>query len=263
VLLSKAIAEEKDLLDSDCGVIFSLDNYYRSLTLACYADAGLKPELYPRASDVQKLQKRGVRPVYGWPYFLVDECDDGFITPNNMASGGQSQAETRYIRAMIDRGREIGLDGLITNTMYAPVETLNIYAFGRMCRQPDLTPEAFLEEFTGLIATDKTKSALVQVLRFIENHSNWENSLPPAYRQKPFDSGDVTSAQVALARLAQVTPRQVADYLAGSAVRLSETPTEAPGSHRGRQDRRRRADCESASHALEETARMSFAGAMP
>ena len=218
VALSKAVAAEKDLLGPDCGVIFSMDNYYRSLSLACYADAKIKPELYPLAEDVKKLHARGVKPIYGWPYFLVDECDDGFITPNNVASGGQSQAETRYIRAVIDRGREIGLDGLITNTMYAPVEALNIYAFGRMCRDPHLTPAAFLDEYAAIIADDATKGQLAQVLRFIENHSNWDNSLPPQYRQQPLDCGEVTSALIAMDRLTKVTP------LLQSPIPLPESP---------------------------------------
>jgi hypothetical protein len=208
VALSKAVAAEKDLLGPDCGIIFSMDNYYRSLTLACYADANLKPELYPRAADIKMLHARGVKPIYGWPYFLVDEVDDGFITPNNVVTRGQSQAETRYIRAIVDRGREIGLDGLIANAAYVPAEPLNIYAFGRMCHDPHLSPEAFLDEYAGLIADAATKHSLAQVLRFLENHSNWDNSLPPQYRLKPLDCGEVTSAQIAMDRLAKVTPRE-------------------------------------------------------
>jgi hypothetical protein len=220
VALSKAVAEDKDLLGPNCGVIFSLDNYYRSLTLTCYADANTKPELYPLASDVQKLHERGVKPIYGWPYFLVDEVDDGFITPNNVVTGGQSQAETRYIRAIVDRGREIGLDGLVANTAYVHAEPLNIYTFARMCHDPKLTPEASLDEYAGLIADDATKKSLALVLRFIENHSNWDNSLPPQYRLKPLDCGEVTSAQIAMDLLAKVTPRENAP------ITLPEPPAE-------------------------------------
>jgi len=88
VALSKAVVDEHGLLGPECGVVFSLDNYYRSLALSCYDDAGLQPELYPLSSDVRALHGCGVRPIIGWPYFLVDECDDGFITPNNVATGG-------------------------------------------------------------------------------------------------------------------------------------------------------------------------------
>ena len=210
VLLSKAIAGQAGVLGPDCGVVFSLDNYYRSLALACFADAGIKPELYPSASDVKQLRNRGVKPIYGWPYFLVDEIDDGFITPNNVASGGQSQAETRYIRAVIDRGCEIGLDGLIANA--SPIgrlcEPLNIYAFGRMCHCRELTPEAVIDQYAGIVADDKTRATLARILRFIENHSNWQKSLPPEYRLKDFECNDVTSATVAIAKLKEVVPRQ-------------------------------------------------------
>jgi hypothetical protein len=77
-----------------------------------------------------------------------------------------------------------------------------------MCHDPQLTPEAFLEEYAGLIADDATKGELARVLRFIENHSNWENSLPSQYRLKPLDCGEVTSARIAMERLAKITPRE-------------------------------------------------------
>jgi hypothetical protein len=47
------------------------------------------------------LRARGVKSLLGWPYFLVDETDEGYVRPNNVASGGQSSAETRYIRALL------------------------------------------------------------------------------------------------------------------------------------------------------------------
>jgi hypothetical protein len=207
VALSKAVVGEPGLLGPECGVVFSLDNYYRSLTLSCYDDAGMQPELYPLSADIRALRDRGVRPIIGWPYFLVDECDDGFITPNNVVTKGQSQCETRYIRAVIDQGRQLGLDGLVANAAFVLAEPLNIYAFGRMCRSASLTPDALLDEYSGLLADGETGHTLAQVLRFVENHSNWENSLPKPYRLKPLDCGEITSATIAQERLAQVMPR--------------------------------------------------------
>jgi hypothetical protein len=207
VALSKAVAGEPDLLGPACGVVFSLDNYYRSLALSCYDDAGLPPELFPLPSDIRALRDRRVQPILGWPYFLVDECDDGFITPNNVATHGQSQSETRYIRAVIDQARQLGLDGLVANAAFVPAEPLNIYAFGRMCGSASLTPDALLEEYSRLLADRKTRRTLTQVLRFIENHSNWENSLPQASRRKPLDCGDITSPAIAQEKLARVVPR--------------------------------------------------------
>jgi hypothetical protein len=213
VLLSKAVAEEPSFLGANCGVVFSLDNYYRSLTLSAYADAKLSPPLYPTAKDIQQLRRKGVKPILGWPYFLVDEVDDGFITPNNVVTKGQAQAETRYIRAIIDHGREIGLEGLVANAAFITAEPLNIYAFGRMCHNPRLTPEALLEEYARLLSLKETQKDLENVLRFVENHSNWQNSLPAQYRLKNFDCGEVTTPEVALAKLAQVRPQVKRGFL--------------------------------------------------
>jgi hypothetical protein len=108
---------------------------------------------------------------------------------------------------VIDRGREIGLDGLVANAAFVLAEPLNIYAFGRMCHSTALTPDSLLHEYAGLLASGRTRHTLAQVLRFIENHGNWENSLPKPYRLRPLDCGDLTSAAIAQERLAQVVPR--------------------------------------------------------
>ncbi len=218
VTLSRAVVIAPDFLGPDWGTAFPLHNYYRSLTLACYADAGAQPELFPTANDIQMLRARGVKPLLGWPYFLVDEVDDGFITPNNHASGGQSSAETRYIRNLIDRGRALGLDGLVANAFYVEAETLNIYAFGQLCRSPDETPGQLIDQFAGIIADDNTRVPLSRVLRYIENHSNWQISLPPSSRLKNFDLPDVPSPSAALDLLAKVRPR------AQPAIPLPEPP---------------------------------------
>lgn len=206
IKLSRAVAAAPDLIGPSCGVSFPLHNYYRSLALSCYSAAGVEPELYPTAKDVQILRMRGVKSVLGWPYFLVDEADDGFIRPNKLESKGQSSAETRYIRALIDSAHGMGLDGLVGNAIFFPVESLNIYAFGQMCRSRDLKPEQVLDQYAGFIADEKTRGALGRVLRYIENYSNWQNSLPASLRLKNFEIPELSSASAALAVLAQVQP---------------------------------------------------------
>ena len=207
VKLSRAAVAAPGLLGPRSGVSFPLHNYYRSLALSRYSRAGLKPELYPAAQDIQALRTRAVSPVLGWPYFLVDEVDDGFIKPNNHESGGQSSCETRYIRALVDCGRRLGLDGLVANAIFREAESLNIYAFGQMCRSPELTPERLIDQYAGFVADEQTRGVLGRVLRFIENHSNWQNSLPVSYRLKDLDLPHALSVRVALDLLAQVKPR--------------------------------------------------------
>ena len=45
------------------------------------------------------------------------------------------------------------------------------------------------------------------MLRYIENYSNWQNSLPASHRLKNFEIPELSSASAALALLAQVQPR--------------------------------------------------------
>jgi len=207
VKLSRAAVAAPGLLGPRSGVSFPLHNYYRSLALSRYSRAGLKPELYPAAQDIETLRRRAVGPLLGWPYFLVDEADDGFVKPNNHESGGQSSCETRYIRALVDWGLRLGLDGLVANAIFREAESLNIYAFGQMCRSAELTPERLIDQYAGFVADEKTRGVLGRVLRYIENHSNWQNSLPVSYRLKDFDLPPALSASVALSLLAQVKPR--------------------------------------------------------
>ena len=207
VKLSRAAVAAPGLLGPRSGVSFPLHNYYRSLALSRYARAGLQPELYPAAQDIETLRRREVGPLLGWPYFLVDEADDGFVKPNNHESGGQSSCETRYIRALVDCGLRLGLDGLVANAIFREAESLNIYAFGQMCRSAELTPERLIDQYAGFVADEETRGVLGRVLRFIENHSNWQNSLPVSYRLKDFDLPHALSVRVALDLLAQVKPR--------------------------------------------------------
>src|SRR5207247_9609853 len=129
VKLSRAAVAAPGLLGPKRGVSFPLHNYYRSLALSRYSRAGLKPELYPAAQDIETLRKRGVGPLLGWPYFLVDEADDGFVKPNNQESGGQSSCETRYIRALVDSGLRLGLDCLVATAIFRQPEPLHMSSF--------------------------------------------------------------------------------------------------------------------------------------
>ena len=47
-------------------------------TLRTYAEAGREAEHWPTPELVTQLRARGVRHIWGWPYFLIDEIDDGY-----------------------------------------------------------------------------------------------------------------------------------------------------------------------------------------
>ena len=111
-----------------------MHNYYRSLALKLYVDAGKKPELCPTTEEISLLRMRGVTRLWGWPDFLVDQCDDGYDSTHS----GLAQAETRYIKQTVDAARSLGLNGMTANAMVPNIfaETLNLDAFARCWRIP-------------------------------------------------------------------------------------------------------------------------------
>ena len=207
VSASRAATSSPGLLGPGRGVAFPLHNYYRSLALTLYGNARATPERYPSARDIQELRSRGVGPLLGWPYFLVDEADEGFLRPNNVTARGQTSAETRYVRALIEDARRLRLDGLVANAIFFETEALNIYAFGQMCRSFDLTSEQVIDRYAGFLADERTRSTLSRVIRYVENHSNWQNSLPAAARLRNFDVPGIASPAQALELLARVEPQ--------------------------------------------------------
>ena len=217
--LARAATSAAELLGPGRGVAFPLHNYYRPLALALLERARARPEPYPSAGDIQQLRSRNVGPLLGWPYFLVDEADEGFMRPNNVTARGQSSAETRYIRAVIDDARRLRLDGLVANAIFFETEALNIYAFGQMCRSFDLTAEQVIDRYAGILADSRTRPTLGRVIRYIENHSNWQNSLPVAARRRNFDVPGIASPAHALELLARVEPQ------VRPAIPLLEPPT--------------------------------------
>lgn len=203
---SKALLANSDF--TGMGVEFPLHNYYRSLALHEYAKAGLEPEKYPTKQDVSDLQARGINRQWAWPYFLIDEVDDGY-TGYLISKVHPTQSETRYIHDVVSVSRQLGLNGMVVNaaldSLGFQTEALNVYALGRMCSDASLTPEQAISDFAGLLADADTKHVLAEVLMFVENHSTWEASIPPSFRIPAFDSV-YEHANAALDALAYVKP---------------------------------------------------------
>jgi hypothetical protein len=214
--LTAQVVAEPGLIGQQVGIELPLHNYYRPLALRCFADAGKKPQLFPSRAEVDDLRKRGARRLWAWPYFLLDECDDG----DTGRSWGLAQSETRYIRKIIDHARELGLNGVMGNLSWKSLqsEVLNTYAFARMARDGALTPEQVIREFAGLIADDATAADLASVLAFLENHSTWQAALPRKARLADLPCGDLDSPAKAMARLQRVKPR------AGAAIPMPVKP---------------------------------------
>lgn len=203
---TKNVASLPHFIGPEVGIEFPMHNYYRALAKKCYLEAGLPaPELYPQQADIAALRERGTKHIVGWPYFLIDECDDGY----SGGTWGQSQCETRYIHQLIATGHRIGLDGMIGNISMAggSAELVNLFAFAQFCRDRSATPVQAIRGFAEIVAEKKSVEDLVQVLMFIENHSTAQQFLPAEFRLPNF-SCEINDPRLALQRLATVIPKE-------------------------------------------------------
>jgi len=206
--LTRAVLADPELVGSGTGVEIPPHHYYRPLALRCFEQAGIAPERRPTAEDVRALRARRVPRIWAWPYFLLDEADDGDVGPDGRAAG--IQIEARYIHRLVAQMRAIGMDGIIGNWSYAGhlAKALNTYAFGRFCRDERATPVQIIDEYARCVADEATWSALAQVLRYLEGESNWQRKLPPGERL-PALPCDLATSEQALATLGSVRPRPV------------------------------------------------------
>ncbi len=192
----------------DIGIEFPMHNYYRSLALNLYSQANRVPELFPEKSDMDELIGRGVKQLWAWPYFLVDEVDDGY-TGYLLSGVHPTQSETRYLNDVVKKINGLHLNGLVVNVSIdssgVETEAMNIYATGRFSQDSTLTPEKVIDEFAAFIGDSASAPVLAKILRFVENHSTWEASLPPSSRIQPF-MVDYADAAAALKDLAAVKP---------------------------------------------------------
>lgn len=215
--LTAAILELENFIGADIGIEFSCHNYYRPLAIRLYQQVygdNYDIPVYPTQTDVMVLYNNGCTRRWAWPYFLLDECDDGD------GAGAGVQLETRYIYRLIQQLRQAGINGIIGNWTADGHfnRALNTYAFARMCADSTLTPQAVIREYAAKNVTAETVDTFAQILYFIENHSNWHQKMPESHQMAALETS-VQSAQQALELLDTVQPLQQAQGVA-------EAPTE-------------------------------------
>ncbi|MHB0998660.1 MAG: hypothetical protein ACYC27_05385 [Armatimonadota bacterium] len=205
--LTKIIINDKDFIGPELGIEIPFHNYYRALALRSFAQDGITPELFPTVTDIKNLKAKGAKRIWAWPYFLLDEADDGDVGPDGQLLP-VVQVETRYIHRLIKGIRKHNVNGVMGSWSYAGYlsKALNTYAFGRFCNDPSATPTKVIEEYAGFIATDDTKADLVQILRYVENQSNWQKKLPEGSRL-PALKCSISTPDQAIAALDRVKVR--------------------------------------------------------
>ncbi|MBR7093069.1 MAG: hypothetical protein IKI50_07830 [Clostridia bacterium] len=203
--LTKIIMEEDDLLGESLGLELACHDYYRPLVLRQYFQTQTIPEqMFPTKDDITAVLNKGVRRMWAWPYFLLDEADDGDKGVNNTTL---PQIESRYIVDYVQRVRQVGVNGAIGSWSWGgyKAKMLNTYAFARACHDATVTAEQILGEFAQAIATPDTRAALTEVLKYVENDSNHQKKLPVVFRKPNFECS-LFEADEALALLETVQP---------------------------------------------------------
>ncbi len=122
---TRVVLWEPEPLGPSCGIELSMHKYCRSLALNSLLQERMPIELSPDARDVQRLRRRGVSRVWAWPYFPLDEVDNGDLREGFRVP----QSETRYIQRFVDQARKIGINGIIGNGGFAEdqcVELVNL-----------------------------------------------------------------------------------------------------------------------------------------
>ncbi len=92
---------------------------------------------------------------------------------------GIVHSEVRYIRDLLQRLRDTGIDRVIGNLYLPFLQLINTYAFGTLLNDPDRLVEEVLYDFAKLIAHPEDIDRLAEVLAWLENHSYWEEQMPP------------------------------------------------------------------------------------
>jgi hypothetical protein len=113
--------------------------------------------------------------------------------------------EVRYLKELAEKSRALGMDGVFVNAYNPPYQMGNIFAYGRLNRNPDNPVRTILEEFAALIARPGSVAQMTEVLTFLENHSWWGSQMPAQDRLKPLPCKIGTYVE-ARATLSKVVP---------------------------------------------------------
>jgi hypothetical protein len=158
-------------LPKNVGIALPSHHHYRPLVFSEYGGRAKTP-LFPERQDIDQVHRVG-RKALAWPHFVMD--DDAF-RPN---SWGIVHSEVRYIQALLRSLAQAGINSVMGNLYLPLLQISNTYAYGRLLEKPDSRPEEILKGFARLIVQKEDVDALTDVMAWMENHSYWQQQMPP------------------------------------------------------------------------------------
>ncbi len=167
---SREVIELLDAMPKNVNLALPCHHLYRPLV---YTTKGGKKNtpVFPTRDDIKKVEAMG-RGVLAWPHFVMD--DDTGRAPQ----WGLVHSEVRYIRDLLQRLQETGIDQVMGNLYLPYLQLSNTYAYGRLLDAPDTDPATILKDFAKLVAHKDNAESLAEVMAWMENHSYWEEQMP-------------------------------------------------------------------------------------
>ncbi len=152
---------------------------YRPLAFKEYGGKAKTP-VFPTKADLAKVRSLG-RDTLAWTHFVMD--DDAYRPP----AWGIVHCEVRYIADLLRKLKAAEVNRVVGN-LYLPMLQLgNTFAFGKLSREPDMEVGKIVSDFASLMAHPADRAALDDVLRWMENHSYWQEQMPEDGKLPPME----------------------------------------------------------------------------
>jgi hypothetical protein len=175
ISMSRQFLAALDHIPEGVGFAFPLHHWYRGFCQQWYAKEDLP--VFPDASLLRELENQK-RPLLAWTHFIVEN------DPYHGRLWGTLSVRLRYIRQLCGQLAQAPFYAVMGN-VYSARQSLNLYAFNRFCRQPDVSVETVLGEFVQQVCLPEGQQMLYDLLVYLENRDPWEEDLPP-YRRLPW-----------------------------------------------------------------------------
>lgn len=189
---AREVIDRLDAMPENTHLALPCHHLYRPLVFHTKGGRANTP-VFPTRADIQRVEAMG-RDVLAWPHFVMD--DD----PSRAHAWGIVHSEVRYIRDLLQRLQETGIDQVMGNLYLPWLQLPNTYAYGRLLDDPQAEPADILRDFAGLIAHRDDATALAEIMAWVENHSYWEEQMPEDDRLPALNCTlDRSGAQKALA----------------------------------------------------------------
>jgi hypothetical protein len=174
IAFSQQFLADLERVPPSVGIGFPLHHWYRGFCQRWYTEDELP--FWPGIDLLRALHEQG-RPLLAWTHFIVEN------DPYHGRLWGTLSVRLRYIKQLAGQLAEAPFTAVMGN-VYSARQALNLYAFVRFMRQPQLSVEHVLTDFVEQVARTEGQALLFDLLVYLENHDPWHHDLP-AYRRLP------------------------------------------------------------------------------